>query len=257
MAHTVTFIPGTAPGPSSRRPPAASSRPPASSPRVGPPRGGRRRVRALGQPVPRRDARLHPPQRRRHQGPDDHARRLGLPLGQRPAAQGARPLRLHPALQGLRGRAHALPRDGHRHRPREHRGPVRRHRVREGHARGRRAARRPRASSAPRSARTPASRSSRSPCSARSRIVRAAFEYARGQRAAQGDRGPQGQHHEVLRRPVPRGGAQGRRGLPGHRVRGPDHRQPVQPARVAAGGVRRRSCCPTSTATSCPTWARA
>ena len=44
----------------------------------------------------------------------------------------------------------------------------------------------------------------------------------------------QGQHHEVLRRPVPRGRAQGRRGLPRHRVRGPHHRQPVQPARVAA-----------------------
>ena len=60
-----------------------------------------------------------------------------------------------------------------------------------------------------------------------------------GERPQEGHRGPQGQHHEVLRRPVPGGRAQGGRGLPGHRVRGPHHRQPVQPARVAARGVRR------------------
>ena len=35
------------------------------------------------------------------------------------------------------------------------------------------------------------------------RIVESAFRYARGERPQEGHRGPQGQHHEVLRRPVP------------------------------------------------------
>ena len=61
-----------------------------------------------------------------------HPGGLGLPLDQRRPAQGIRPLRVHPALQGLRGSAHALPRDRHRDRAREHRGPLRRHRVRKG-----------------------------------------------------------------------------------------------------------------------------
>ena len=95
-------------------------------------------------------------------------------------AQGARPLRLHPALQGLRGRAHALPRDRHRDRAREHRGPVRGHRVRAGHAGGREAARLPR-----RRARL-ADRASDSGISIKpisvfgsERIVEPAFEYAK------------------------------------------------------------------------------
>ena len=88
------------------------------------------------------------------------------------------------------------------------------------------------------------------------RIVRARLRVRAGQRAAQGHRRPQGQHHEVLRRPVPRGRAPGRRGLRGHRVRGLHHRQPLQPARIAPGGLRRHRRCPTSTATSSPTWAR-
>ena len=60
-----------------------------------------------------------------------------------------------------------------------------------------------------------------------------------GERPQEGHGRAQGQHHEVLRRPLPRGRAPGRRAAPGHRVRGPHHRQPLQPARVAAGGVRR------------------
>ena len=62
--------------------------------------------------------------------------RLRLPLGERRAAQGARPLLLPAPLQGLRGRAHAVPRDRHRDRAREPRGPVRGHRVRDGLGRG-------------------------------------------------------------------------------------------------------------------------
>ena len=59
------------------------------------------------------------------------------------------------------------------------------------------------------------------------------------ERPPQGDRRAQGEHHEALRRPLPRRRAQGRGGLRRHRVRGPHHRQPLQPARVAPGGVRR------------------
>ncbi|MEJ7718319.1 MAG: isocitrate/isopropylmalate family dehydrogenase [Thermoleophilaceae bacterium] len=69
----------------------------------------------------------------------------------------------------------------------------------------------------------------------------------------------QGQHHEVLGRPVPRGRpAPRRRGVRrlGHRVRGADHRQPLQPARLPARGVRRHRAARTSTGTSSPTWGR-
>ena len=144
MAHEVTFIPGDGTGPelaeATRRVLEATGR------RVRLGRASRRRgrLRRGGQPVPRPHAGLDQAHRRRHQGPDHDAGRLGLPLGQRAAAQGARPLRLHPAVQGLRGRAHALPRDRHRDRAREHRGPLRGHRVRARHRGRREAARVPR-----------------------------------------------------------------------------------------------------------------
>ena len=59
------------------------------------------------------------------------------------------------------------------------------------------------------------------------------------QRPPQGDGRPQGEHHEVLRRPLPARRARGRRGERRHRVRGPDRGQHVHAARPAAGGVRR------------------
>src|SRR5919204_73908 len=59
------------------------------------------------------------------------------------------------------------------------------------------------------------------------------------QRSPQGDGGPQSEHHEVLRWPLPCDGARSRRAPPRDRVRGPDHRQPLQSARVPTRGVRR------------------
>ena len=71
------------------------------------------------------------------------------------------------------------------------------------------------------------------------RIVRAAFDYARenGRRKVTAAhkanimKFSDGLYLEVARKR--------RGGLLGHRVRGPDHRQPVQSARLAPGGVRR------------------
>jgi isocitrate dehydrogenase (NAD+) len=71
-------------------------------------------------------------------GPTTTPGRLGLPLGQRRVAQAARSVRLPAAVQGLRRGAHALPRPRHGDRAREHRGPLRRDRVRAGQP-GRRA----------------------------------------------------------------------------------------------------------------------
>ena len=102
----------------------------------------------------------------------------------------------------------------HRDRPREHRGPVRGHRVRGVDSDE------PPISCAEssslhwtpetRSRSTPGSRSSRSRCSGRSESYEAAFDYARAQWPSEGDGGPQGQHHQVLRWPVsgdrPQGG---------------------------------------------------
>ena len=71
------------------------------------------------------------------------------------------------------------------------------------------------------------------------RIVRAAFDYAR----ENGRRKVTAAHKANIMKFSDglflRGRPQGRRGLRRHRVRGPDHRQPLQPARVAARGVRR------------------
>ncbi len=71
------------------------------------------------------------------------------------------------------------------------------------------------------------------------RIVRAAFDYARenGRRkVTAAHKANIMKHSDGLYLDVARKVA---RGLRRHRVRGPDHRQPLQPARVAPGGVRR------------------
>ena len=81
-------------------------------------------------PVSRTHPGVDQAHRGRDQGADHDAGRLGLSLDQRPAPQGARPIRLHPPVQALRGRAVALRRGRHRDRPREHRGSLRRNRVR-------------------------------------------------------------------------------------------------------------------------------
>ena len=93
-----------------------------------------RDARARRRPAARVHARLDPPQRRRAEGPDHDADRRGLPLRQRRAAQAARPLRAGAPVQDLPGRAHALRGHRPRDRAREHRGPLRRDRVRAGHA---------------------------------------------------------------------------------------------------------------------------
>ena len=200
---------------------------------MGPAARGRGRLRRGGHAVPRPHARLDQAQRRRHQGPHDHPGGLRLSQRQRPPAQGARPLLVHPPVQGLRGRSHPLPRDRHRHRAREHRGPLRGDRVRG----------RQRRRQGPDPLRLGARRCA-DPRALRHLDqadlgVRLRAHRARGLRLRQGERprardgGPQGEHHEVLGRAVPRGGAEGRGGLSGHRIRGPHHRQPLQPARVA------------------------
>ena len=82
----------------------------------------------------RRDRRGLPRVPGRHQGPADHADRRRHPLAQRRAAADARPLRLPAAGALVQGRALAgqAPREGrHGDLPREHRGHLRRHRVRE------------------------------------------------------------------------------------------------------------------------------
>ena len=111
------------------------------------------------------------------QGPADHAGRRRHPLAQRRAAPDARPVRVPAPGALVQGRALArqAPGEGrHGDLPREHRGHLRRHRVRGGHARQRRSSwscsARPSRRPTPRSAsrRPPASASSRSPRTARS-----------------------------------------------------------------------------------------
>ena len=129
--HTTSpSFPGTAPAPSSPRPRAACSRPPASSSTWDEQPAGVDVYEAEGSPFP--DHTLDSIRRTKVgiKGPTTTPVGSGFRSVNVAPAQGARPLRLHPAVQGLRGRAHPLPRDRHRDRPREHRGPVRRHRVR-------------------------------------------------------------------------------------------------------------------------------
>ena len=100
--------------------------------RVGRPAGGRRRDGGGGNAAPRRDARVGQGERRRAQGPDHDADRHRLPLRQRRAAPRARALRLPAPVQDVSGRPLALRGRRRRRRPREHRRPVRGHRVRGG-----------------------------------------------------------------------------------------------------------------------------
>ena len=92
-------------------------------------------METAGHAAAARDARVDQAERGRAQGADHDADRHRLPLGQRRAAPRARALRLRPAVQDLRRRALALRARRPRHRPREHRGPLRRHRVRVRHGR--------------------------------------------------------------------------------------------------------------------------
>ena len=142
-------------------------------------------------------------------------------------------------VQGLRGRAHPLPGDRPGDRPREHRGPVRGHRVRAGLGRGGAPAQVPGRGAGLAHARR-VGHLDQADLGVRLGADRGVGLHLRqGERPQEGHGRAQGQHHEVLRRPVPGGGAPGGRAPPGHRVRGPDHRQPLQPARVAPRGVRR------------------
>ena len=115
-------------------------------------------------------------------GPDHDPGRQRFPVGQRRPAQGARPVRPGAPLQDLPGRAHALRRHARRprDRAREHRGPVRRDRVRARLAGAREVADAIEQRPAVRAfARTPASRSSRSRSIGTRRVVQFAFDYAR------------------------------------------------------------------------------
>ena len=139
----------------------------------------------------------------------------------------------------LRGRAHALRRRRPDHRPREHRGPLRRDRVRGGNGGRRRADRLDRA--ARRQAAPPRrghlDQAALDLRDAPDRPVR--LRLRAPQRPPQGHGRPQGEHHEVHRRPLPARRPRGRRGELRHRVRRPDRGQHVHAARAAAGGVRR------------------
>ena len=127
--------------------------------------------RAVQQLAARRDRRGLPRVPGRHQGPADHADRRRHPLAERRAAPDARPVRLPAPGALVQGRALAGQgaREGrHGDLPREHRGHLRRHRVRGRLARTTRSSwscsRRRSRRSTPRSAsrRRPASASSRS-----------------------------------------------------------------------------------------------
>ena len=156
---------------------------------------------------------------RRHQGPADDAGRRRHPLAQRRAAADARPVRLPAAGALVHGRALAgeAPREGrHGDLPREHRGHLRRHRVRRPAAPE--AEEDPRLSSQKRVPEgiqeDPLRHGARSRASASSRSSQRGHRAARSaprhrvrrstQQAQERDARPQGQHHEVHRRRLPR-----------------------------------------------------
>ncbi len=130
MAHRVTLIPGDGTGPelteATRRVLEATG----VELRLGRPPGGRRRHGGGGHTASRGDARVGEGERRRAQGADHDADRHRLPLRQRRAAARARAVRMPAPVQVLRGRPLALRGRRPRHRPREHRGPLRGDRVR-------------------------------------------------------------------------------------------------------------------------------
>ena len=74
---------------------------------------------------------------------------------------------------------------------------------------------------------------------ASTRIARFAFEYARSARPPARHGGPQGQHHEALRRALPRLLPARRRGVSRHRRRRPDRRRHVHAARHEPRDLRR------------------
>ena len=196
-------------------------------------------ARARRQPAAAARARRDPRDGRRAQGPDHDADRRRLPLGQRRAAQGARPLRAGAPVQDLPRRAHAL----RGHRPRV----VRENtedlyagiEYEQGTRRRRGADRVDRVEGRP------------SPPPRRRHLDQADLDHRHAahrrvrlrlrapQRPPQGHGRAQGEHHEVLRRPLPARRARGRGGEPRHRVRRPHRGQHVHAARPAAGGVRR------------------
>ena len=144
-----------------------------------------------------------------------------------------------------------------RHRPREHRGPLRRDRVRGGQPRraelidwvehhGQERIRRGLGHL------DQADLDHRHAPHRRVRLRLRAQE-----RPPQGHGRAQGEHHEVHRRPLPPRRPRGGGGEHRHRVRGPDRRQHVHAARAEARGVRRARAARTSTATSSPTSAPA
>ena len=188
--------------------------------RVGAGRGRRGGDRAVRHTAPGPRPRVGQAQQGRAQGADHDPGRGGLPERQRGAPPGARPVR-QPAARALdEGPRHPLRGRRPRHRPREHRGPVRRHRA---HGRPRRRR----------------EHQDHHPCGVRAdRPVRLRL---RGrERPAQGHRRPQGEHHEAVRRALPRELPDRRRRLRGpDRVRGPHRRQHVHAARPEAGAVRR------------------
>ncbi|CAA9413776.1 MAG: Isocitrate dehydrogenase [NAD], partial [uncultured Rubrobacteraceae bacterium] len=152
--------------------------------RVGNSRGRRGRHGSGGNAASGVRARVHPAQQGRHQGAPDHPGRYGLPLGKRGAAQGARPLRQHPPQPEPAGRRDAAREHRPHHLPGEHRRPVRRCRAHGRQARG-----------GVDQDHHPRGHGADLPHGLR------ALKGA-GPQAHHGD--PQGEHHEVHRRPVPR-----------------------------------------------------
>ncbi len=166
-------------------------------------------------------------------GPDHDAGRQGLHVGQRRAAQDARPLRQRAPRARAAERAGALPGARPRRRAREHRRPLLGHRAR----------RRPR--------RRRVHQDHHREGFDAHRPLRLRVRAARG--AQEGDGRPQGQHHEALGRPLPRLLPQRRRRTtPRSR---PTTRSSTTPAcSSSCAPSSSTSCCwRTSTATSSPT----
>ncbi len=130
----------------------------------------------------------HHPTRRRLQEPQRHHPQEARPLRQRPALRRLPPVRRHETSQNGRG-----------HRPRERRGPLRRHRVPA----------QPRSDGMPQ-AHLPARLRKDRPLRLRIR---------QNQLPQEGHLLHEGQHHEDDRRPLPQGFRRNRRRIPGHRER--------------------------------------
>ena len=193
MAHRVTLIPGDGIGPELAE---ATCRV-LDATGIGfewePVEAGELADREVRHAAPGARPRVGPAQQGRAQGPDHHPGRGRLPERQRLAPPGPRPVR-QPAPGALdEGPRHPLRGRRPRHRPREHRGPLRRDR-----AHGRPRCRREHQDH------HPGGLGADRPLRLR----------VRGrQRPAQGHGRPQGEHHEAVGRPLPRELSDGRRGL--------------------------------------------